>query len=171
MAETQIDVKKTQAAKPQAPEVRRHFHSEIDRLFDFFDDFRFPTMRSFFDAEPRWPARFSLKVPAVDVVEDDKAYKITAELPGIDDKKVEVASDGDVLTIKGEKSQEKEEKDKNYDPSERSYGAFERSFRLPEDVDRDTIEATFANGVLTVTLPKSATAQKSAKKIEVKAAA
>ena len=74
------------------------------------------------------------------------------------------------LTIKGEKREEKEEKQKDYYVSERRYGSFERHFGLPEGVDANKIEATFKNGVLKVTLPKTAEAQKSAKKIEVKAA-
>ena len=164
MADTQIQVKKTPAA-----DVRHHFHGELDRLFDFFGDFRFP-MRSLFDNEPFWSANYSFKAPAVDVVEDDKSFKITAELPGLDAKNVEVATSGGMLTIKGEKTQKKEEKAKNYYLSERSYGTFARSFRLPESVDGDKIEAAFAKGILTVTLPKSASAQKSQKKIEVKAA-
>ena len=167
MADTQVPVKKTATT----PDVRRHFHGELDRLFDFFGDFRLPTMRSLFDNEPVWSANYSFKAPAVDVVEDDKSFKITAELPGLDAKNIEVATSGGMLTIKGEKTQEKEEKAKNYYLSERSYGTFERSFRLPEHVDGDKIEAAFAKGVLTVTLPKTAAAQKSQKKIEVKAGA
>jgi hypothetical protein len=77
---------------------------------------------------------------------------------------------GDVLTLKGEKRQEKEEKNKNWYLSERTYGSFQRAFTLPYEVDRDKIAASCANGVLTVTLPRRAEAQKQQKKIEVKAA-
>ncbi len=108
--------------------------------------------------------------PAVDVAETEKAYEITAELPGMDEKNVEVKFADGVLTIKGEKQEEKEEKKKDYYLSERSYGSFQRAFQVPDGVDADKIEATFKNGVLTVTMPKSAEAQKSAKKITVKAA-
>jgi HSP20 family protein len=73
-----------------------------------------------------------------------------------------------VLSIKGEKREEKEEKEKDYYWRERSFGSFERSFQVPEGVDTDKIVASFKNGVLSVTLPKSAEAQKQAKKIEVK---
>jgi len=78
-------------------------------------------------------------------------------------------SDG-VLTIKGEKQEEKEEKKKDYYLNERNYGSFQRTFQVPDGVDSDKIEASFKKGVLTVTLPKSAEAQKSEKKIAVKAA-
>ena len=108
--------------------------------------------------------------PAVDVAETEKAYEITAELPGMDEKNVEVKFADGVLTVKGEKQEEKEEKKKDYYLSERSYGSFQRAFQVPDGVDADKIEASFKNGVLTVTMPKSAEAQKSAKKITVKAA-
>ena len=109
-------------------------------------------------------------MPAVDVTDSEKAYQITAELPGMDEKSIEVrVSDGN-LTIKGEKEEETEEKKKDYYLRERNFGSFERSFALPESVDLNKIEASFKKGVLTVTLPKKAEAQKPAKKIEVKAA-
>jgi HSP20 family protein len=110
-----------------------------------------------------WPA-----TPAVDVAEKDKAYEITAELPGLDEKNVEVKVANGMLSIKGEKKEEKEEKKRGYYLSERRYGAFERRFQIPEGVDSDKIDATFKKGVLTVTLPKSATAQAAEKKIAVK---
>ena len=102
--------------------------------------------------------------------ESDKAYEITAELPGMDEKDIEVNVANGALTIKGEKKEEKEEKQKDYYVSERRYGSFERYFELPDGVDAGKIEAAFKNGVLRVTLPKTAEAQKPAKKIEVKAA-
>jgi HSP20 family protein len=79
-----------------------------------------------------------------------------------------VSLSGDTLVLKGEKRQEKEEKDKNYHFSERSYGSFQRSFQLPLSIDRDKVAADFSNGVLRITLPKTAEAQKPQKKIEVK---
>ena len=109
-------------------------------------------------------------MPAVDVVESEKAYEITAELPGMDEKSIEVKVTDGYLTIKGEKEEEKEEKKKDYYLHERSFGSFERSFDVPESVDLSKIEATFKKGVLTVTLPKKAEAQTPEKKIEVKAA-
>ena len=111
---------------------------------------------------------FSFSTPAIDMSEDEKAYKISAELPGIDAKDIDVSVSGDMLVLKGEKRQEKEEKDKNYHFSERAYGSFQRAFELPSSVDRNKVAADFSKGVLTITLPKTAEAQKPAKKIEVK---
>ena len=119
-----------------------------------------------FQREVTWPT-----MPAVDVVESEKAYEITADLPGMDEKNIEVKVTDGCLTIKGEKQEEKEQKKKDYYLQERHFGSFERSFNVPETVNLDKIEATFKKGVLTVTLPKKAEAQKPAKKIEVKAAA
>ena len=145
---------------------------EMDRLFDDFQlgSWRSPFRRSIFDVEPFWRSEVSWgKAPAVDVVEKDKAYEITAELPGIDQNNIEVKFSDGTLTIKGDKKVEKEEKKKDYYLSERRYGSFQRSFGVPDGVDADKIEATFNNGVLTITLPKTPEAQKSEKKIAVKA--
>ncbi len=106
----------------------------------------------------------------MDVAEKERAYEITVELPGIDQNNIEVRLANGVLTVKGEKRQETEEKKKNYYVSERRYGSFERSFQVPDSVDQDKIDASFSKGVLTVTMAKSAQAQKSAKAITVKAA-
>lgn len=103
-------------------------------------------------------------MPAVDVAETDKAYEIKAELPGLDEKNIEVKIANGVLSLKGEKQEEKEEKEKDYYRRERSFGSFECNFQLPDNIEADKIEATFKNGVLSVTLPKSAEAQQQAKK-------
>ena len=87
----------------------------------------------------------------------------------MDEKNIEVKLANGVLSIKGEKQEEKEEKRKDYYRRERSFGSFERSFQVPEGIDTDKIAASFKNGILSVTLPKSAEAQKQATKIEVKA--
>jgi len=86
----------------------------------------------------------------------------------MEDKDIEVKLANGVLTLRGEKRDEKEEKNKDYYVRERSFGSFERSFQVPEDVDADKVSASFKKGVLTVILPKSAQAQKAEKKIEVK---
>ena len=169
MAVTPVEVKKVPAPRAAA-DPWQSFRGEIDRLFDRFSGFGLPSMRRMFDLPSVPDAAFDVNVPAVDVTEDDKAYGIAAELPGLDEKNVEVTITGDILTLKGEKRQEKEEKHKNWYVSERAYGAFQRSFALPDGVDRDKITAAFAKGVLTVTLPKSVEAQKQQKKIDVKAA-
>ena len=103
-------------------------------------------------------------------MENEKGYEITADLPGMDEKNIEVKVTDGVLTMKGERREEMEEKKKDYYLQERSYGSFQRSFELPDSVDADKIEANFKKGVLTVKLPKKVEAQKPAKKIEVKAA-
>jgi HSP20 family protein len=143
----------------------------MDRLFDRFSTrFGMPSLRRMFDMEPAWrfESSFTFPAPAVDVSEDEKAYKITAELPGLEAKDLDISILGDTLMIKGEKQQEKEKEDKNYHVIERAYGSFQRAFSLPEGVARDRIAADLSKGVLSLTLPKTAAAQKPAKKIEVK---
>lgn len=174
MADTQIEVRKAPPAPMPAapPDVWRSFHREIDRMFDrFAENFGFPSLRRMFETEPLqpWRTSFGFAAPAVEISEDGQAYRITAELPGLDAKDIEVSMSERRLVLKGEKRAEKEEKDKNYHLSERAYGTFERSFALPEGVDRDRIAADFTKGVLTITLPKTAEAQKQTKKIEIKA--
>jgi HSP20 family protein len=159
----------------RSPEIWRPFDSlrrEVDRLFDDFGGglWRSP-FRGAFDLAPfqRLEPGFGA-LPAVDVSETDKAYEITAELPRMDEKSVEVKLANGVLTIKGEKQDEKEEKKKDYYMRERSFGSFQRSFQVPDGVDADKIEASFKKGILSVTLPKSTEAQKAEKKIAVKSA-
>ena len=113
--------------------------------------------------------RTSELIPSMDVVETEKEFEITAELPGLEEKDVQVNVADNVLTIKGEKKAEKEEKDKNYRMFERSYGSFYRTLDLPSGINPDNIKAALSNGVLKVTVPKPAPAQ--VKKVEVKAAA
>ena len=144
---------------------------EVDRLFDSF-----MTGRSGFgrwmDTAPfmSFPQpRFALS-PDVDFSETDGGYKISAELPGLDEKDIELTLSDNVLMLKGEKKEEREEKDKGYYLSERSYGTFQRAFRLPNDVDATKIDTKFSKGVLTVNLPKSAEAKAKTRKIEVKPA-
>jgi HSP20 family protein len=147
-------------------------HRQIDRLFEDFDRgfWASPFQRSVF-AEPLWRRSLTWDgAPAADIVETEKSYEITAELPGLDEKDVEVKLVNGGLTIKGEKQEEKEEKKKDYYVHERHFGSFERSFQIPDGVDVDKIEASFNKGVLKVTLPKKPEAQKPEKKIEVKAA-
>ncbi|APF36761.1 Hsp20/alpha crystallin family protein [Chelatococcus daeguensis] len=144
---------------------------EIDRLFDdlHVGSWRMPFARAEFQSERPWlrESAFAL-TPAVDVVEREKEYEISAELPGLEQKDVEVRLANGTLIVRGEKRETKEEHDKDYYVSERRYGTFMRSFRVPDTVDTAGIEARFANGVLTVKLPKSAEARKNEKKIDVK---
>jgi HSP20 family protein len=174
MANSPVEVKQIPQAPAGTPDTWRSFRTEMDRLFDrFAGGWGMPSLRRMFEGEPamRYGSAFSVPSPAVDIIEDDAAYKVTAELPGMTEKEIEVVVSGDTLTLKGEKQAEKEQKEKNYYLSERSYGSFQRTFYVPEGVDRDKIAADFAKGVLTVTLPKTASAAKQQKKIEVKTAA
>jgi HSP20 family protein len=180
MAKTAVEVRKEQKAAPPAPlwppglDMWQSFRQEMARALEDFWRGRpsFPSLARAFEAEPFWarPLIPTALTPAVDFAEDDKAFRITAELPGMTDKDIDISLSGDMLTIKGEKREEKEEKAENYYVSERRFGSFQRSFTLPDGVDRDKVEAVCDKGVLTLTLPKTAEAVKQQKKIEVKAA-
>ena len=159
--------------KTERPTEWRPFESLRREVEHLFDDFQLGSWRSPFGRtilEPFRRGEMGWKTPAVDVVEKEKAYEITAELPGMDESNIDVKFSDGTLTIKGEKREEKEEKKKDYYLSERRYGSFQRSFSVPDGVDADKIEAGFKNGVLTVTLPKTPEAQKSEKKIAIKKA-
>jgi len=175
MANVPVEVKKAAPAPttPRLPNAWRSFRQEMDRLFDRFPGLALPSLHRWFDVEPTWTyqSSFSFPVPAIDVNEGKKDFTVTAELPGLEEKDIEVTVTDHLLTIKGEKSYEKDEKAKDHHVSERAYGSFQRSFTMPEGVDAAKIEASLNKGVLTVTLPKTAEAQKPAKKIAVKAAA
>ncbi|MEK1887664.1 MAG: Hsp20/alpha crystallin family protein [Phyllobacterium sp.] len=147
-----------------------NLRQEIDRIFDDFSPstWRFPFGRSIFGVEVPHPAAWQV-APATDMVEKDTEYEISAELPGMDEKDIEIKLSNHTLSIKGEKSEEKEEREKDYYLSERRYGSFHRIFQLPEGVDSDKIEASFSKGVLKLKLPKTAQTQKTHKKISVKA--
>jgi len=167
-------VKNEEKKPPAATEFPpfANLRREIDRLFDDFawgPAWRMPSTRSLFDAEPFWRGDITWgKVPAVDIADTEKAYEITVELPGLDEKNVEVKFSDGVLTIKGEKKEEKEEKKKDYHVSERRYGSFQRSFTVPDGIDANKIDATFKDGVLAVTLPKTPEAQRKEKQIAIK---
>lgn len=147
--------------------------SEIDRLFDDFDRGWLAPWpgRSLFNMEALLPRSIvGETTPAVDIVENEKSYGIIAELPGIDEKDIELKMSNDTLTIKGEKKEEKEEKGEGYYLSERRFGSFQRCFQVPDGVDASKIDASFKNGVLRVTLPKTAEAKLAERKIPIKAA-
>ena len=146
---------------------------EVDRLFESVaaNPWGMPLARTGFPFEMSWLRRMGSVNPAVDVSEKDKEFEITAELPGMSEKDIEVKLSNGNLMIKGEKREETEEHEKDYHLSERRYGSFVRSFAVPDGVDAEKIEAAFENGVLKVRLPKSPQAKASEKKIEVKAKA
>ena len=126
-------------------------------MFDrFFDELPLPSL---FDEDKS-------VVPAFDISETENEYVITGELPGIDAKNLEITFTEGILSIKGEKNEEKEEKEENYHRIERCYGSFHRSFRIPNRVLTDKLDAIYKDGVLKLTLPKAETSE--VKKIEVK---
>jgi HSP20 family protein len=176
MAETAIKLPVRNETKP-APATQGWYpfgslRREIDRLFDDFDMgfWRSPFRRSVFDAVPFGKYESLAGVP-VDVVEKDGAFEISCELPGMDEKDIEVKFSNGTLMIKGFKKEMKEDTKHDYYLSERRYGSFERWFAVPEGIDFEKIAATFNKGVLTVALPKTVVAQKQEKKIAIKAAA
>ena len=134
-------------------------HREMNRLFD--DVFRG------FDLAPFGNDRFSDRAmgwPNIEVSETDKEVQVTAELPGLEQKDIDLELTNGVLAIRGEKKTETEDKDRLF--SERYYGRFER--RIPVDeVEEDKVSASFKNGVLTVTLPKSPSAQQKVRRISI----
>ena len=143
---------------------------EIDRLFDDFGSgfWRRPlTRRAGLPEAQSLAWRLS---PVIEVVESNGEYRIAAELPGLSPADVDIQLNDSMLTIRGEKSEEKREEKADYLLSERRYGAFHRSVPLPAGADAEHIKAELANGVLTITIPKTEAARASERKIEVKAA-
>lgn len=152
-----IPWRKRDYSEAASPMVR--LQREMNQLFNnFFNDWNLPTFST----------RESAVIPTVDVVESEKDIRVTAEIPGIDEKNIEISVMGNALTISGEKKEEKEEKGQTYHRIERSYGSFSRTIPLPVEVDPDKTEAVYKNGVLTVTLPKVEQAKR--RKIEIKTA-
>lgn len=136
----------------QMNQVFENFWGRMDRPLAGFD----------------WP--FGEQMPRSDVVETSEGIEVTIELPGMEQKDVEVSLAGDTLTIKGEKKVERQDEKKGYYVSERSYGSVYRTIPLPSGVDTEKADASFKNGVLTVKIPHSPEAKARAKRIEVKAA-
>lgn len=138
------------------------FRGEMNRLFDdFFKGFG---MRPFSEETES----FGVFNPMVDMTEDESSVQITAELPGMDEKDIEINLNKDSLTIKGEKKTESEKKDKESYYTERSFGSFTRVLPIPADVDPEKAEAVFKKGVLNITLPKLVKEKKAQKKIKIK---
>lgn len=135
---------------------------QINQMFDSF--FR-GSEWSPFGEMAEWREEFS---PRIDVKESDKEIDITAELPGIDEKDIDVLLDRDMLTLKGEKREEKEEKSKNYWHMERRYGSFHRVIPLPEEIDKEDIKANFKKGILHIKIPKTAKVEPAGRKITIK---
>jgi HSP20 family protein len=158
--------------EPEAEEEKRKltvgqdtpltFQQQVNQMFDDFS--RGWGLAPFGTAHERW----DLFSPRVDMVESDQEITVSVELPGLEEKDIDVSLSRDVLTIRGQKRRETEKRGRNYYHAERSYGAFERSVVLPAPVDADRAEAIVRNGVLTVTLPKESTVR-AEKRVTVKA--
>src|ERR1700744_2280860 len=129
--------------------------SEMNRLFNSFFDTPTPANGTTFR---RW-------IPAMDLVETDGAFVLKADLPGLSESDVNIELDDNVLTISGERKSEHEDRKAGYYRVERSYGSFRRSMTLPEGVEAESVKATFANGVLEVTVPKPV--QQAPRKVQI----
>ena len=158
------EITKSPETSPSRPrDVFSAMRDEMDRVFDRFES-----------GWPHWPRLFrregEVAVPELDVRENTNAIVVEVELPGVEEKDVSVTLTNGVLTIKGEKKQEKEEKGQNYHLTERSFGRFELAIRLPDTIDEGKVEAKFDKGVLKITAAKRPEAVKAARKIEIKKA-
>jgi HSP20 family protein len=174
-----VPVKKDQGAA--APTERwdplGSLREEVDHLFE---DFAWEWPVGPFSSRRRrllaplrgFSTGWSVSAPVADIVDLKKEIQVRVELPGMEEKDIEVEVSDNMLTIKGERKEEREEGEKEgrYYLSERRYGSFERSLRLPESADRDKPEATFSKGVLTIKFPKTKDALQKTKKIQIKAA-
>lgn len=132
-----------------------NWSNDVDRWYE-----------NFFNSDYRLNDGISAIRPVVNVEETENEFLISAELPGMEKKDIEISIEDGVLSIDGEKKYDKESKDKNYHRVERSYGKFHRCFKLPNGIDREKIDASYKNGVLNLSLPKSEEAKP--KQIEIK---
>ncbi len=175
MSDTDKSMQATQQGdrSPSRREREQHPISHLRRQIDnLFSDFGLglpmsPFGRNLFDS-PMWADDSTNRLmPAVDICEKEGAFEITAELPGLEEKDLEIKLANGNLTIQGEKKSQTEEKNKDSYYSERYYGSFQRSFTLPQDVDAEKIEARFANGVLTLHLPRKPEAAPAQRQIPI----
>ncbi len=159
--------------KKETSEVARQDKREGDALLSlrdemnqmFEDFFERPFGLQPFQGESSLGSSF---LPDLDITDSENELVVSAELPGMDAKDIDIKLDGNTLTISGEKTSEKEEKGKRFYRQERSYGSFRRSIPLPDAIEEEKIAASYKRGVLKVTLPKTAEAQKKSKTIPVK---
>jgi len=160
-------------------EISKPSQGQVSRPGDIFSAMRDEMDRMFERFEQGWPRLPNLIsrglgreviLPEVDVHENENSITIDVDLPGVDENDVSITFANGLLTIRGEKKNEKEEKKENYYLAERSYGSFERSLTLPDTIDENQIEAKFDKGVLTITAQKRPEAVKAEKKIEIKKA-
>lgn len=153
------DIAPFRRRRPATEDFFSRMHAELDRTFD-----------EFFDRLPLARREESYGIPAIDVSESDEAVEVKADLPGFAKEDVTLELKDNTLFISGERKTEREEKKKNYHVVERSHGMIKRTVALPCEVKEEGVDASFANGVLTIRLPKSEEAVRSRKRIEVRAA-
>ena len=184
MAKGSVKVSKGKESAPAKKESAAALPEPFGRLFEPLASARRDIDRFFENMAPGFPRAadfdpfrqfgsvfefgYGDMVPHVEVSDDEKSYEISAELPGVDEKDVSVSLQDHVLTVSGEKKSEREEEKKGYLMSERRYGSFRRSFRVPDDVDENKISAKFDKGVMTISLPKAASAKPKGRQIPVK---
>src|SRR5690606_28071003 len=141
----------TQASPITGEPAPARLHQELDELFgSFFRGFPFSPIRQ---TEQTWTG--GMLMPKVDIAAEGNHYTITVEVPGVEEKDLEVSIADGTLTIRGEKRHEQENREKQYHRVERSYGAFQRMLSLPNDANEEAVEAKFKNGILTLTVPKN----------------
>lgn len=136
-----------------------------DDMNSLFDDF-FST-----NGVRGWPAQAAAAFPAVDIIENDKDFKVKAEIAGYNPDDIDVSVTDGFLTISGEHREEEEEKEENYLRREMSYGSFQRTIALPETANCEKADASFKNGILSIEVPKKAEAVQKPKKLAIKKAA
>jgi HSP20 family protein len=166
MAKSEI-TKTPDTAVGRPRDVFSAMRDEMDRMLHRFEH-GWPHFPSLFQRDAGTAGFGGVTVPDLDVRENATSIAIEAELPGVDEKDVTVTLTNGLLTIKGEKKQEKEERTDNYYVAERSFGSFARSIRLPDTVDEGRVEAKFDKGVLKITAAKKPEAVKAERKIEIK---
>ena len=160
MSEIEVSKSKREPAT-RSKDIFSAMRDEMNRVLERFEG-----------GKPFWSTPVSrwvsgVMVPELDVRENDAAVVVEAELPGVDEKDITVTVANGYLTIKGEKRNESEQSEESYYVAERSFGSFQRSLRLPDSIDESKIDASFDKGVLKITAPKRADAQKSERKIPI----
>ncbi len=156
--------KNTELTAPADHPVAELYQRMNDLFADFFDG-----NMGLFRSGTASDTDSLMSVPTFDVSETDKAVEVRAELPGMDEKDIEVTLDENILTVRGEKKQERTENKKNYYLSECRYGEFHRAVPLPAGIDREKVKAAFKKGVLRITLPKTEAARTDRHRINIDA--
>jgi HSP20 family protein len=161
--------------KSLLPEIARKARTDVDHPFYFLQKEMNSLFDSFFrgfDLAPRALSTGSMGMftPSIDVKENEKEFIIKTELPGVEEKDIDVTVTNDSVTIKGEKKEDKEDKDKNYYYMERSYGSFSRVIPLDAEIESDKAQASFKNGILDIKIPKNQSAKAKGTKVSIKTA-